>query len=335
MDSALVEKVLAQLLQRTATGGTQAVIEDAYEPVQFSPDNFVPLETPEDHPTLCCVDGGNAEIIAAPQFALHFIRLHASAYANNKRAWMEHKEGYILVTASTHDRMIVYTAEMFGVDGAPLLINAEDATLRVGAHRVRPSQVAEQARKILEVRFAQEMLSRLAAGDLLVRDGDLQPSATGDEEALDALRAAAAKKKISVCGVSKTTALLTDTGCGVGAALRAIAPMGAWVYSPLGVPPEGRPAVACARLHPRSSHVFRIDAHCADIQAVAAHLAHNSKDPSFLGYPYGLVEADKLARVQHADAEAQRLLIMTKGGVHLGTHLAAQDAHSVLDRLAH
>jgi hypothetical protein len=55
-----------------------------------------------------------------------------------------------------------------------------------------------------------------------------------------------------------------------------------------------------AYLHPLSDFCFRID-HLSNPILPLERLSSNSSDGSFLGYPYGLIIVDKLARVKNEE----------------------------------
>ncbi|MFB6199017.1 MAG: hypothetical protein ABEI52_12245, partial [Halobacteriaceae archaeon] len=59
-----------------------------------------------------------------------------------------------------------------------------------------------------------------------------------------------------------------------------------------------------------------------------------SDDPVFPGYPYGLIEADRLARVSHDEAAAKRTRLQSAFGKdweRVEKRLHTRDAHDILD----
>ena len=76
----------------------------------------------------------------------------------------------------------------------------------------------------------------------------------------------------------------------------------------------------------------------AELGRVFSELAANSRDLSFPGYPYGLVDADELARVRRNEKEALKALFASalaeKGSwERVRSHLSAVDAHDILDQI--
>jgi len=65
-------------------------------------------------------------------------------------------------------------------------------------------------------------------------------------------------------------------------------------------------------------------------------LKRNSIDPVFLGYPYGLVEADRFARVTNEELDYLKTRFMSKAGKwykELVPYLNALNSHEILDNI--
>ncbi len=67
------------------------------------------------------------------------------------------------------------------------------------------------------------------------------------------------------------------------------------------------------------------------MKKIFSALAENSQDPVFLGYPYGLVDADKNARVSNAEKGFLRTVFSSKIDLEKYNQL---DAHDVLDKIS-
>jgi hypothetical protein len=118
--------------------------------------------------------------------------------------------------------------------------------------------------------------------------------------------------------------------------IRRIAPEGAWLC------PAASSQVTktfFVKLHASSEYVFRLDtfAHAANVAKYLSPVVAHSKDPVFVGYPYGLIEADRFARVSNREAESLRMMFRVKAGKDwemLDSAAKSMDAHSVLDRIS-
>ncbi len=306
-----------------------AILVGSHERIPLKKDAFQ-LIVPNIGPALVFIDGGNGEILKAPNVSVQFVRLYATWYECNVRVERDLREFFVVVLAHQKGLDLGFEVSLFDLDGVELQkfsFDAFDPAFCFAGRRADPSTVANHVRKLLEFRFAEEICNDLHSGDVLVHDGDLEVSGEVMEQTLRLLRSTAQNKGIIVLGVSKTSTLCTDSGNSALVALRSIAPVGSWAY-------YSGSNVAFVKLHPGSGYVFRCDvfSHDKDRLPLAwSALAANSSDPAFLGYPYGLMEADKFAQVTK-DESAQlkaRFDVQSKG---LFRDLAsALDAHDLLN----
>lgn len=274
------------------------------------------------------VDGGNAEIIGGANFSLQLIRVYAVIFENNKRVKQKKHDFYILVTAKNEKGKITYETEAFNTY---LRIDQEfdafDKEISEQGHKAEPGKIAESARKITELKIATEILNDLSEGDLIIRDGDLIEGTTAEKTQIEEFKKKSVAKGVVAAGLSKTTSLLTDSGNSAAAVLNKIGPECAWYY-------PATKNTGFVKLNKHSNYVFRLDFFIADKLAdLLGTLKANSKDACFLGYPYGLIEADRFARVSTKEKERLKLTLMSKGGEHFRMHLASIDAHEILNKV--
>lgn len=321
----LFGRILERIAERTKETGSVILLPTANVPL--SADCFRPLLA-QTAKRIAFVDGGNAEILKAPNFSLQFIRLYATVHEENKRVKQVRREFFALIVANGKNGLS-YDVETFDTDfKLNESFDADDATLRTGVHLATPSAVADAVRTFAEFSLAQEVCKGLRMGDLLVRDGDLMPTQTYANQYVDELKRAAMQRGVLVCGLSKTTTVLTDAGNSAAAALQRIAPEGTWLYQPPGS------LISFVKLHPKSNYVFRLDTVQAEhSRVIACALASQATDPVFLGYPYGLIEADQFAQVAGNEAAKLKLQVRAHGGTQLTAHLSALNAHDTLNRL--
>src|SRR3989344_4755725 len=84
------------------------------------------------------------------------------------------------------------------------------------------------------------------------------------------------------------------------------------------------------KLHQRSRHVFRFEGN----REVLPFLLPHAADALFLGYPYGLVFADAMARVSNQEQKSLFLrLVLNAENKEIRDYLSTQDAHAILDNL--
>jgi len=316
------EKLIPALSETLKAEGSMII---GPEKLPVKRDHFKPLLA-SIGPQMAFLDGGNGEILRGPNVSIQFIRLYATLYRRNVRAEKELRE-HVLVVLLQEQTFHVTVLDMDGNEQDKYAFDAFDPVLCFGKRRAEAYAVANHVRKLLEVKMAVDWCSKLSAGDVLVRDGDLEKDGETFSMLMKELQSVAQAKDIVVCGLSKTTTLVTNTGASAVSALRQLAPEGAWVYYTGG-------ALSFVKLHPKAKYIFRCDVLPHNkLEAAWSALAANAIDPALLGYPYGLLEADKFAQVtKHELAQLRvRFAVMSKDAFK-GIE-SAVDAHDILDSL--
>ena len=197
---------------------------------------------------------------------------------------------------------------------------------------------------------SQAIEKELVAGDILLRDGTLESSITGESAYSKKAFDAAGAKGAALCALAKTSALLTTTGFPLAYAVDSIAEQkkvsAPWLYHPLceNKNPEHPAKIFVVKLHKNSSRAFRfeMDKNFAQIEgnasAALSQISANSCDAAFIGYPYGLIDADAMSRISFREAENYRAMLSSvlekKGALASIKKLsAAIDAHDVLNEI--
>lgn len=268
--------------------------------------------------SIAFVDGGNAEILKAPNFSLQLCRIACCIFENSKRIKQEKHEFFVLVNVNDNK----FVVKTFG-DDINLVFDIDDENFKEGKSRGSASNVVNAVRRFAELKLAASLNA-----DVIVLDGSLQQNYTFEDKFMKELK----NKKI--IGFCKTTSLLTKTGNSVSALMNLH--KGKFAYHPVAeLFDDSYNANICfARLHENSKYVFKIDFPKEIDNNILSLLAENSKDPVFLGYPYGLVLADKLARVSNDEAEYLRTRLFSRiKNDDLLRYLNALNAHEILDKI--
>ncbi len=302
---------------------------------------------PEDS-RVVFIDGGNAEIFLSPSLCVHFVRVFHSIYSGGHRTSCSADEFYVLASTKNVDGKIFYSARLLKSKAHTLTdsffeeeldIDSLEASMREGKSKVNISRIPGMVRRLAELSTALLLAGRLGSGDAIIIDGSLCTRFSDEKKLVGALKGFAEQNNVLICGLSKTSDLLTCDGESVAALLNRASPGGSWCYTSAARSREDLVDVCFVKLHPSSSYVFRLDAfehHSSGdyFAALLSSLARNSRDPIFLGYPYGLVEADNFARVSNRELDCLRMMFQAKAasiGCILDKDSAAVDAHSVLD----
>jgi len=334
-----MKKIIDEIIERI--DNSLEISEDdevdilGYESIKINKEKFNKIKKNNKKNKICFVDGGNSEIIRASNFSLQFIRVYYNVFKDNKKVKGKRYEFFVLVKAVNKDG-IKYEVEFFNLND--LKVNKEDfsfdsfdKTIKTGEHRVNIAKIGEIARRFLELEVCNIALNELESRDVLIMDRDLEVDITNEEKFFSKLYENALKKKVIISGLSKTTNLLTKGGNSANALLNSLG-NGKWYYRLL----EG---VYFVKLNEKAKYCFRFDISKKvkyDINEVLSLLVEQSKDPIFLGYPYGLVDADKFARVSNNEKQYLRTMFMTKFGSKwskIERYETSLDAHDVLDRV--
>ncbi len=281
----------------------------------------------------CFVDGGNACIFDSPGVRIEYVRIAGVIYgvadaqgvngARVKRWATKRLEGAVIIR--NDGKQITATAEK-PLDFS-LTLPVDDEQLTLGREEVSLATVASLTRFLLECRLLCS-LGEEHDCRLLVRDGSLVGKNAYEEWELTRLF----KSGKLVAGLSKTNTLLLRDGTAATARLLEDGPDGAW-QSPFGR--EGSIRISLVKLHPRANHAFRLDT-LGEEERVAAALAAVSGDAAFPGYPYPLIEADRLARIPNRELALLQTRFKAEAGPdwrRLERMARGKDAHGVLDRL--
>ena len=295
--------------------------------------NFEKIEKSQKSP-LIFIDGGSQEIFKAPNISLYFNRIYYCVYDDKKRKSSKKYEFYSLVYTENIGKELFYkvdilfTKNKFAV--GKLEFSTLDKSMMYGKNMVDISSIGNSVRKLLEIKLA----SLIEDNGIIVLDRNLEAKISYEDEFLKELYENAKKRNNIVCALSKTSSLLTKKGNSVNALLNSIGPDTEWSYKVA----ESRDFnIHFVKLNSKSKYTFRLDIlkECDD-KKIFHNLRLNSKDPVFLGYPYGLIEADSNARVSNKEIDFLEMQLIVKFGKDFNKfkkYLQSQDAHSILDNI--
>ncbi len=310
MELRVLDEVAESLKREFESEGKEIILSNRN--VLISKEFFHPINETLSEKRAGFVDGGNGEIISASNFSVQLIKVYWSIYSNNKRVDNKIDEFVILVNFKNTGKQF-YEVHFFDRKDAFVFPAFENN------HLIKPYVIGERIRKIFEIKACQEIVSKC---DFIVRDGDLEVN-DYDKDYYGDLFEMCGEKNVVLAGLSKTSTLLCDNGLSAGFNLRKLTKLTKWYY-------KNDEEVLFVKLHPRSRHVFRLDVKDFSEELIEL-LAKNSVDLSFPGYPYALIEVDKMARVSKDELERMKLYMLSKYEKELDPHLASIDAHDRLN----
>ncbi|MBI2582229.1 hypothetical protein HYV87_03855 [Candidatus Woesearchaeota archaeon] len=280
--------------------------------------NFENISALSEKKKIAFVDGGQAEILSSGNFCLSFIRVGVLIYSNNKKISEYKHEFYLLTTAKYKDDEMVFESIIFPLNGEKLideqaLYLSADATIKKSTDRIPIAEIANIARRFAELALAAKTA---ASAEIIIMDGTLDCSYPNEEKYLSKLPA-------NACALAKSSSLFTVSGNSPMILLQKLGPINCWSY---GLDEQNY----FVKLHQKAKHVFRFTGNKDFLPA----LVENSKDAIFLGYPYGLIAADKFARVSNEEKKSLRMnLLLRAESAKIVEYLSTTNAHDILDNL--
>jgi hypothetical protein len=196
-------------------------------------------------------------------------------------------------------------------DSKLLTISPQDKLIRDGKSNAPLVKVTNIARRFCEIKMAALFQEK---SDIVVMDGSLDCKYPNEEELLGLLGE-------KVCSVSKSSTVFTRSGNSPTRLLGKLAMFDKWFY-------KLNDKDCFVKLNKKSKHIFRFQGDASFI----VDLMKLSNDPIFVGYPYGLIEVDRLARVTNREKENKKLYLLSKNR-DLEISLSSSNAHEILDNV--
>jgi len=308
------------------------------------------------------LDGGNQEIIGAPNFSVQLNRLYAGVWMGKDRIPISLPiiEFFSTTFSTFKNNEIFYKTiiipsspefEKYLPNGDDISFNSLDRSITNGNQRADIERVASIARRFSEWKYALLVSKSLNSEDVLVMDGTLQSNFTHEGKYLKELISEVKDHQVILCGLSKTSALFTTTALSLLGAINKLSYdnkiTGEWYYPIAESTSEDHDVMVLAvKLNVISDRVYRMEIPNyqfkslseKQINEILTGLAKNSSDATFPGYPYGLIDADRFARVSFNELEYYRGIVISHiSGLgkldKFSRHIYASDAHSILDTL--
>ena len=316
---------------------------EGYTAHKISANNFHEIKQFDKNKKITFVDGGNAEIIGSANFSLNIIRVSYATYCDNKKTSAKKFDIVALVEAVNQNSEIHYKTSFFklknSVELDEIYFSSLDRTLMSGVNRAEISSVANAIRRFAELKIAKLAADERAA-DIIVIDGNLQSTLSGENKCLEELYNSCSENSVILSALSKTTSLFTEDGNLLSAALSGLANYNVWFYYPIADINNSnhKAEMFFVKFHDESKHIFRFEVFNAQklkAEETINALASNCTDPIFIGYPYGLVEADRMARISNREKGSLKTFFLVKlKNKNIENYLSAVNAHEILDRVS-
>ena len=339
----VVEKILKSFDENLVTVSYPKFSGEGYRMHRIDSKNFHEISKTNSNKKIAFVDGGSAEIIGSANFSLNLIRMAYAIYKNNKKTSFKKFEVLAFIQAVNHNNEIFYQTTFFktrnSIELDEMSFSSFDHTLMLGINRAEISSVANAVRRFAELKLA-KIISDNKSADVIVIDGNLQSTLTNENKYLNELYESCEKNNIILTALSKTTSLFTYNGNLLSVVLGSISSLPSWFYHPIvEISSTNHTAeLFFVKFHDKSRHIFRFE--IFNVQKAKAEetinaIASNCIDPIFIGYPYGLVEADKIARIGSQEKESLKTIFLVKlRNRNIEKYLSSVNAHEILDKIS-
>ena len=359
----VIEKILGAIDEKEILTETYPKFSgEGYRAHKIDIKNFHKIEKTISNKKIAFIDGGNAEIIGSANFSLNIIRTCYVIYQNNRKIAAKRLEVLAFVKAVSKNDEIYFKTTFFNLNNNlkfdEISFNSLDHTLMFGINRAEINNVVNAIRRFAELKLA-KYVSDNNFCDIIVLDGNLQCTLTNEKSYFDDLYNSCEKNNIILTALSKTNSLFTESGNLLSAILSGISSMDSWFYYPIADIENSshKAEMFFVKFHEKSKHVFRFEIFnmSANRKAISEHaqkskifdiqktkaeqainkISSNCTDPIFIGYPYGLVEADRIARVSNNEKESLKTMLLVKlKNKSIEKYLSAVNAHEILDKIS-
>ncbi|MDI3473826.1 MAG: hypothetical protein PWR30_149 [Candidatus Woesearchaeota archaeon] len=276
---------------------------------------------------LIFIDGGIQELYKKGRTAFYAIKVAYASFSSNIR-----KENKVYSSIARIDR-VEEDGKSFKIalnDSFPFISNIKD-----DFYAEEWEESIGNFRREMELNLAL-FLSKENRGATIIIDGSLFPK-KNDEGAIREL-IKENKERNALIGISKSSSMKTNKGNNaIDLVFELSRKKGlgddAWIYFPLFYGKEGL-KTACIRFHKRAAMCFRVDFLNPSPELTPENkesideLMLNSIDGVFLGYPYGLIYVDRIARIGNNEADFLRMKYF------ISKKKETIDAHSILDNIS-
>ena len=275
--------------------GLQTTKKEKIDNIQFEE-----LPAPQQY-TALVIDGGSAEIFTSASTSIYLIRLYARGTkrrrtekfititrkentleireVGSKKQEVGGKKYEVRSTTEENEHMTVQLPDRF----------TEELGFSYGANMYRRNE---------ELRLALSTLQE-EQPEILIIDGSFDTKTREEQELLEQLKTECTKKNIPLIGFSKSCTY-THEGRPLTVLIEEQSPIPTWSASYKGT--------RFVKLHAKAPTPFRVDIH-GDVRKALSYLHWNARDIATPGYPYALIDADKMAQVTQREQEKLRFTL--------------------------
>lgn len=278
------------------------------------------------------VDGGNNILFLSPGQAIHMLRLYYSIFKDGKK--VEHGRYTFILDADYDASQQSFVTRIYDVDSSHLLPDKMVILEEEIDEREKIKGIGSYVRRLAEWLLLENIMDRC---DILVRDGSLQTGQRRENEYAKRVFDKLGSKVL--VGFSKTCSLITERGYSLIASIHHLSKKNGvqapWYYNPIAKNISTiKGDMFVVKLHPFSEYVFRVEVYPEDRAAEAlGALIPMANDPIFIGYPYGLIDADVNARITDEEAKMYKRIIYNSADEFTRMQANAMNSHDKISEV--
>lgn len=291
---------------------------------EITPSSFHEIFLDDTPRRIAFVDGGNGMMFHSPNYLLAANRVYYSLFQGPSRLKTKAKPRVDFFSFTYLDENKAYSTKLFAADDSARRRLPPESDLPIEYKYADESRLGSLARSAAEFHTACTVLEdELDRGDMLVMDGSLQTEFPAGTTYAKRLSDLAVERNVILCGLSKSSRMVTRSGESMLARVDEIARdtgYGRW-YAEIGDGiDDDQGFILAVKLHPYSRYIYRFEILQKQFiymspdekNSILSSLASNSSDLSIRGYPYGLVDADRFSQVRKGDLEIYRKMLRSQ-----------------------
>jgi len=281
------------------------VLEREVEEDEINKENYIEISSyPFENKKCCFIDGGSTLLFDAPHFAVGVMRISSVTFYQNKKKIIR-KEYFCVFEREENINITLFQTN---TDKKETFVIEDD-------------EFENTLTKIMRVK--EWHLAKESDADYLFLDGTFDEK----DNFIKINKQYIVDIKIPVIGLAKTNTLMLKNNS-FTSTVNKNSKFNTWYYK------IGQNKFIC-KLHKLSNYVFVLEGFNINDEAFGI-LKEFSKDPTFLGYPYGLTFVDQITRITNEEKQhfiTQLSVKLGKDYSKLLSYSNNKNAHSVLDKM--
>lgn len=272
--------------------------------------------------TVYAVDGGSATIVDGATWCISKLKVGTVSYKNGKRL-SENVDSFML--GISKKKNIVSSKIQPAIEG-----------FRLDSSSASMEDLENASRSVLEWLKIKQIVANAEHGDIILRDGAFNSDDAYEKSLISEVLGLCKQKDVHLIGICKSSRTSAPDGRSLIGMLNEFSAKEfqdkKWLYH------DGD--VSIAKLHENSNFCFKIESsHPILLVETLPKICHYTTDPEFIGYPYPLLKADKIARVRdfekNNDNRKAKMLAKSLGKQFMEFDERATLVHDMLDKRAY